>query len=81
VELNLDTLVAFGASMAGSWITGRVQKNRTKLDNDKIPVTNTAGFGGLAAAITQDPMAVVGAVTGSLTASVIHWGYKKVRGR
>ena len=73
-------LVLFGSSLVGSWVTGRVQKYRTKIPNDVIPATNTAAWGGIGAAVGGDPISIVAGVAGSLSATLIHQLWKKIAG-
>ena len=77
----LKPVLSFGVSMAGSFVTGKIQKDFTPLNNKPIPYRNATIFGGGAAAITQDPIDVGASMLGAFAASLVHTGIRKVRGK
>ncbi len=68
-------LLVFGVSIAGSSVQGFITKNKTKANNDTIPVRNSAtwGTGGIAAgAAMDDPLSMVAGFAGATVASIGH---------
>lgn len=74
----LTPFVMFGGSLIGSLVTGRLQKEKTKIPNDLIAGTNPAIWGGTAGAIGGDALSIVAGVAGSMAATLIHQVWKKV---
>jgi len=71
--------ISFGIGLLGSLITGKVQKSSLpKNRRGVIPATNPIMWGGGTAAITQDPISTISAVSGSLLATVLHQLIKRL---
>jgi hypothetical protein len=81
VEEYLQSILAFGVSIAGSSVQGWITKKRPGIDNDRIPVQNSATWGTagiVAGQATGDPLTMVAGFAGATVASLGHKLIKKL---
>ena len=77
----MTALLSLGISLVGSLVSGKIQKSKAKSQTvrDIIPLTNTAGFGVGAGAITGDPVDTLAAILGSVIATLLHQLVKRLK--
>ncbi len=76
-------LAMFGVSILGSSIQGKIVKDKTNIDNDRIPVHTGATWGtaGIAAGqVMDDPLMMVAGFAGATVTSLGHKLIGKVFG-
>jgi hypothetical protein len=73
--------LSFGTSMVGSWVSGYVQKNHTKIPNDTIAQNNAAVWGGGWGAATQDATVGLSGAAGAMAASLTKSLFGKIFNR
>lgn len=72
------TLMTYAVSTLGTLALGWIQKHKTPVPNKAIPITNPVIAGGVAAGVTQDPVATGASILGALTAWGLHQLGKRV---
>ena len=74
----VNPLAGFGVGLVGSLLTGKGLKSKTPVPNDAIPASNATIWGGGVGAVTQDPIAALSALIGSIVANWLHQVAKKL---
>jgi hypothetical protein len=76
-------LIMLGVSTVGSLASGKAIKDKTKIDNDQIPVANGATWGTAGLVVGNqgegDPLTMASGFAGAVLASLIHKGASKIR--